>query len=197
MGTGFDRDISEDLEGIIPRAVRHLFYGIHNLQENPYDEDGQFMGAIQFSVAAQFMELYNEDVIDLLDPYSKGRLYKIHEDVTGGISVSGATIRPLTGPQDALRCLQQGALARTTAATNMNEQSSRSHALFTILIRRQRVMSPEECGNPDGDLETLTSKFHFVDLAGSERLKRTGATGTDGLGILIFFGLFDSFFDHR
>lgn len=107
----------------------------------------------------------------------QGRIYKIHEDNTGGISVSGTTIRPLTGPQDALRCLQQGALARTTASTNMNEQSSRSHALFTILIRRQRVMSSEESGNPDGDLETLTSKFHFVDLAGSERLKRTGATG--------------------
>jgi kinesin family member 21 len=177
MGTGFDRDLAEEQEGIIPRAVRHLFYGIQNMQENPYDDDGQFMGAVQFSVAAQFMELYNEDIIDLLDPYSKGRLYKIHEDPTGGISVSGATVRPITGPQDALRCLQQGALARTTASTNMNEQSSRSHALFTILIRRQRVMSAEECGNPDGDLETLTSKFHFVDLAGSERLKRTGATG--------------------
>lgn len=90
------------------------------------------------------------------------------------LSILGATIKPLQGPQDALRCLQQGALARTTASTNMNEQSSRSHALFTILIRRQRVMSNE---GDDDDLETLTSKFHFVDLAGSERLKRTGATG--------------------
>ncbi|XP_055632289.1 kinesin-like protein KIF21B isoform X3 [Toxorhynchites rutilus septentrionalis] len=177
MGTGFERDIPEFQEGIIPRAVRHLFEGIGQLQENPYDEDGEFLGSLQFSVAAQFMELYNEEIIDLLDPYSKGRLFKIHEDSSGGISVAGATVQPLTGPQDALRCLQQGALARTTASTQMNEQSSRSHALFTILIRRQRVMSAEESGNPDGDLETLTSKFHFVDLAGSERLKRTGATG--------------------
>ncbi|XP_052564724.1 kinesin-like protein KIF21A isoform X6 [Culex pipiens pallens] len=177
MGTGFERDIPEQQEGIIPRAVRHLFEGITQLQENPYDEDGVYLGSLQFSVAAQFMELYNEEVIDLLDPYSKGRLFKIHEDATGGISVAGATIKPLSGPQDALRCLQQGALARTTASTQMNEQSSRSHALFTILIRRQRVMSAEESGNPEGDLETLTSKFHFVDLAGSERLKRTGATG--------------------
>ncbi|XP_065081255.1 kinesin-like protein KIF21B isoform X2 [Ochlerotatus camptorhynchus] len=177
MGTGFERDIPEMQEGIIPRAVRHLFEGITQLQENPYDEDGVYLGSLQFSVAAQFMELYNEEIIDLLDPYSKGRLFKIHEDASGGISVAGATIQSLTGPQDALRCLQQGALARTTASTQMNEQSSRSHALFTILIRRQRVMSAEESGNPEGDLETLTSKFHFVDLAGSERLKRTGATG--------------------
>lgn len=177
MGTGFDRDLNEFHEGIIPRAVRHLFSGIQALQENPYDDDGSYLGSLQFSVAAQFMELYNEEIIDLLDPYSKGKVFKIHEDTTGGISIAGATIRPLKGPQDALNCLQQGALARTTASTNMNDFSSRSHALFTILIRRQRVMTSEESGSPEDDLETLTSKFHFVDLAGSERLKRTGATG--------------------
>lgn len=177
MGTGFDRELSEIGEGIIPRAVRHLFSGIQALQENPYDEDGSYLGSLQFSVAAQFMELYNEEIIDLLDPYSKGKVFKIHEDTAGSISIGGATIRPLKGPQDALNCLQQGALARTTASTNMNDFSSRSHALFTILIRRQRVMTSEENGSPEDDLETLTSKFHFVDLAGSERLKRTGATG--------------------
>lgn len=177
MGTGFDRDLSESHEGIIPRAVRHLFSGIQALQENPYDDDGAYLGNLQFSVAAQFMELYNEEIIDLLDPYSKGKVFKVHEDTAGSISIGGATIRPLKGPQDALACLQQGALARTTASTNMNEFSSRSHALFTILIRRQRVMTSEENGSPEDDLETLTSKFHFVDLAGSERLKRTGATG--------------------
>ncbi|XP_053673774.1 kinesin-like protein KIF21B [Anopheles nili] len=178
MGTGFERAVPEMQEGIIPRAVRHLFEGIAQLQQNPYDEDGTYLGAVTFSVAAQFMELYNEEIIDLLDPYNKGgRVFKIFEDANGGISVAGATIKPLTGPQEALSCLQQGALARTTASTQMNEQSSRSHALFTILIRRQRVMSAEQCGNVDGDTETLTSKFHFVDLAGSERLKRTGATG--------------------
>lgn len=75
------------------------------------------------------------------------------------------------------RCLQQGALARTTASTQMNAQSSRSHAIFTILIKRQRRITSEESGLPEDDLETLTAKFHFVDLAGSERLKRTGATG--------------------
>lgn len=168
MGTGFERDIIEDLVGIIPRAVRHLFEGIERSQLND---------ATQFSVGVQFMELYNEDINDLLDPFSKGKTFKIHEDSSGGISIHGATIKSITGPQDALRCLQQGALARTTASTNMNEQSSRSHAVFTILVRRQRVMSVEETDAPDGDLETLTSKFHFVDLAGSERLKRTGATG--------------------
>lgn len=179
MGTGFERDLCEQQEGIIPRAVRHLFNGIEDYRSMNGEAatDNGAIGQIQFSVAAQFMELYNEDIIDLLDPYNKGKIYKIHEDPLGGIMVSGAKVVPLAGPQEALRCLQQGALARTTASTQMNAQSSRSHALFTILIRRQRVMSPEECGLAEGDLETLTSKFHFVDLAGSERLKRTGATG--------------------
>lgn len=68
-------------------------------------------------------------------------------------------------------------MARTTASTQMNAQSSRSHAIFTILIKRQRRITTDESGLPEDDLETLTAKFHFVDLAGSERLKRTGATG--------------------
>lgn len=188
MGTGFERDLVEGYEGIIPRAVRHIFSGIESTQNNHFNENG--VNTIQFNVAVQFMELYNEELIDLLDPYNKGRIYKIHEDPAGGISVSGATIKPISGPQDAMRLLHQGALARTTASTQMNVQSSRSHALFTILIKRQRVMSAEECGVPEGDLETLTSKFHFVDLAGSERLKRTGATGARAReGISINCGL--------
>lgn len=75
--------------------------------------------------------------------FSQGRLFKIHEDISGGISVAGATLKPINGPQDALRCLQAGALARTTASTQMNAQSSRSHALFTLLIRQQRVINDE------------------------------------------------------
>lgn len=104
-------------------------------------------------------------------------MYKITADSTGAISVPDATIKPIHGPQDAMRCLQQGALARTTASTQMNAQSSRSHAIFTILIKRQRRVTGEENSVIDDDVETLTAKFHFVDLAGSERLKRTGATG--------------------
>lgn len=71
MGTGFECESQEDQEGIIPRAVRHLFSSIENLKENPYDENGGCLDMLQFSVGAQFMELYNEEIIDLLDPYNK------------------------------------------------------------------------------------------------------------------------------
>ncbi|XP_030383515.1 kinesin-like protein KIF21A isoform X2 [Scaptodrosophila lebanonensis] len=175
MGTGFDHAFLDHQLGIIPRAVRHLFAGIENLvlsiEEIPTEQ-----AKSEFSVAVQFIELYNEDIIDLLDPYSKGRSFRIQESSNGEIAVTGATIKAIYEPQDALKYLQQGALARTTASTKMNDQSSRSHAVFTILIRRQRLLASES-NFAENDLETLTSKFHFVDLAGSERLKRTLATG--------------------
>ncbi|KAM7362467.1 kinesin-like protein 31E isoform 1-T4 [Cochliomyia hominivorax] len=165
MGSGFEYEVSDQQEGIIPRAVHHIFSRIRDCVDNT-----------EFSVAVQFIELYNEDIIDLLDPYNKKKVFKIQENENGQISIVGASIKPVHNPLEALRCLKQGALARTTASTQMNDQSSRSHAIFTILIKRQRFIASESEFEKD-DLETLTSKFHFVDLAGSERLKRTGATG--------------------
>ncbi|XP_033168622.1 kinesin-like protein KIF21A [Drosophila mauritiana] len=179
MGTGFDHE-SESSDtvqlGIIPRAVRHIFSGIEQLEGSSSLEHPAAGGSPQFSLAVQYIELYNEDIFDLLDPFNKNSNFKIHEDASGQITISGASIKPIYQPHDALKYLQQGALARTTASTKMNDQSSRSHALFTIFVRRQRLLTPSD-NVPDNDLETLTSKFHFVDLAGSERLKRTQATG--------------------
>ncbi|EDW12322.2 kinesin-like protein KIF21A isoform X1 [Drosophila mojavensis] len=174
MGTGFDHTSGDYQLGIIPRAIRHIFAGIEKLQ-HPEDSDTSATNS-QFSVAVQFIELYNEDIIDLLDPFNKNSTFKIHESANGQITVAGATIKPINEPQDALKLLQQGALARTTASTKMNDLSSRSHAVFTLFVRRQHIIEPK-IDFSDSDFETLTSKFHFVDLAGSERLKRTLATG--------------------
>lgn len=175
MGTGFDQASGDHTLGIIPRAIRHIFAGIDGMQYAENNE-GSSVKTSQFSVAVQFIELYNEDIIDLLDPFNKNTTFKIHESVTGQIAIAGATIKPINEPQDALKLLQQGALARTTASTKMNDLSSRSHAVFTLFVRRQHVLESKN-NFTDNDFETLTSKFHFVDLAGSERLKRTLATG--------------------
>lgn len=102
-------------------------------------------------------------------------MYKIHEDPYGGIQVKGVTYKSVLSAEEALQCLRLGALSRTTASTQMNTQSSRSHAIFTLHIKQTRFI-PSEDDSPS-EFETLTAKFHFVDLAGSERLKRTGATG--------------------
>ncbi|XP_055933295.1 kinesin-like protein KIF21A isoform X2 [Argiope bruennichi] len=186
MGTGFDMSANEEEIGIIPRAVNQLFNGIAKLQNEAQNKK---ITPPEFKVTAQFMELYNEEVIDLLDPVGEGEErgkksnVKIHEDSNGQIITVGLTSRSVSSASEALQCLKIGALSRTTASTKMNVQSSRSHAVFTLHIKQQRLVQFESSENGSlemeslEDFDTLTSKLHFVDLAGSERLKRTGATG--------------------
>ncbi|XP_028814901.1 kinesin-like protein KIF21A isoform X5 [Denticeps clupeoides] len=191
MGTGFDVSIEDDELGIIPRAVSHLFKGIEQRCQAATE---QGRPVPEFKINAQFLELYNEEVLDLFDTTrdmearkQKSHI-KIHEDASGGIYTVGVTTRTVSSEAEMMQCLKLGALSRTTASTQMNVQSSRSHAIFTIHLCQVRV-----CANDNQDdvtdnrlangssemeeFETLTAKFHFVDLAGSERLKRTGATG--------------------
>ncbi|XP_073681546.1 kinesin-like protein KIF21B [Garra rufa] len=191
MGTGFDVSVSDDELGIIPRAVGHFFQGI---QKRRLEAQNAGMPLPEFKVSAQFLELYNEEILDLFDstrdPEARGRKsnIKIHEDGSGGIYTTGVTSRLVSSEEELLQCLKLGALSRTTASTQMNAQSSRSHAIFTIYLCQMRVcpqpqlVNGEMNGDSDSSIsqpeyETLTAKFHFVDLAGSERLKRTGATG--------------------
>ncbi|KAA8590350.1 hypothetical protein FQN60_014284 [Etheostoma spectabile] len=176
MGTGFDVNIEDEELGIIPRAVHHLFKGIEQRRQ---------------AAQEQGRPLYNEEVLDLFestrDTKQKSHI-KIHEDATGGIYTVGVTTRSVSSEAEMMQCLKLGALSRTTASTQMNVQSSRSHAIFTIHLCQVRVCASDNQesetdnrvsnGNSEMDeYETLTAKFHFVDLAGSERLKRTGATG--------------------
>ncbi|XP_014864992.1 PREDICTED: kinesin-like protein KIF21A isoform X2 [Poecilia mexicana] len=190
MGTGFDVNIGDDEQGIIPRAVHHLFRG---MEERRQAATEQGRPVPEFKINAQFLELYNEEVLDLFDTTRdlearrQRSNIKIHEDANGGIYTVGVTTRTVTSAAEMMQCLKLGALSRTTASTQMNVQSSRSHAIFTIHLCQVRVCSPDNNDNVTDnrlandseidEFETLTAKFHFVDLAGSERLKRTGATG--------------------
>ncbi|XP_077628113.1 kinesin-like protein KIF21B [Crocuta crocuta] len=191
MGTGFDTATAEEEQGIIPRAIAHLFGGIAERKRRAQE---QGVAGPEFKVSAQFLELYNEEILDLFDstrdPDARHRRsnIKIHEDGNGGIYTTGVTSRLISSQEELIQCLKQGALSRTTASTQMNVQSSRSHAIFTIHVCQMRVCTQPDpvneavTGLPEGtaptsEYETLTAKFHFVDLAGSERLKRTGATG--------------------
>ncbi|XP_040894169.1 kinesin-like protein KIF21A isoform X1 [Toxotes jaculatrix] len=188
MGTGFDVNISDEELGIIPRAVHHLFKGIEERRQAAQE---QGRPVPEFKINAQFLELYNEEVLDLFDStrdMKQKSHIKIHEDANGGIYTVGVTTRTVSSEAEMMQCLKLGALSRTTASTQMNVQSSRSHAIFTIHLCQVRVCASDNQenetdnrvsnGNSEMDeYETLTAKFHFVDLAGSERLKRTGATG--------------------
>eukprot|EP00118_Oscarella_pearsei_P015158 m.134561 g.134561 ORF g.134561 m.134561 type:complete len:1548 (+) comp38146_c0_seq1:137-4780(+) len=177
MGTGFDVCVPAKEQGIIPRAVAHIFSGIEKRRKEC--ENGQ---SPEFQVSTQFLELYNEEIFDLFDSArEQGRKsnIKIHEDSSGGIYTMGITSCPVFSMEETMKVLQRGALSRTTASTCMNAQSSRSHAIFTLVVKQRRIVKCELGEGPkeDIDYENLSAKFHFVDLAGSERLKRTGATG--------------------
>jgi len=188
MGTGFDvetRNFSEisSTQGVIPRALHMIFDSIQRRRDLA-QESGQPLP--EFKVTAQFVELYNEEVFDLIEgsgksthkPPTNGGI-QIREDAVGAIYLVGVGTKGVVTAEDALKCLYNGALSRTTASTNMNDESSRSHAIFTLHVKQQRIISGEDEMDTAGisDCETLSAKFHFVDLAGSERLKRTGAVG--------------------
>ena len=114
MGTGFDMGIQPSNLGIIPRAVRHLFDGIQTRVEEAKENN---VTPPEFKVSAQFMELYNEEIIDLFDnnaSVSKGKKssVRIHEDANGNIYTVGITSRTVTSEEETLQCLKSGAFNR-------------------------------------------------------------------------------------
>ncbi|KAH9406104.1 Kinesin-like protein kif21b [Tyrophagus putrescentiae] len=184
MGTGFDVSCPDDQLGIIPRAVRHLFAGINRRKEEARQND---LPLPEFSVTAQFIEIYNEELIDLLCEKSKkgggANGIRIQEDLKRGIILTGVKNKPVSSVKETLACLKNGSLFRTTGSTLMNAESSRSHAIFTLFVKQSRVdrvkleNAEDSAASTEQELITLTAKFNFVDLAGSERMARTGAVG--------------------
>ncbi|NXF99803.1 KIF4 protein, partial [Sakesphorus luctuosus] len=143
--------------GVIPRVIRLLF------EEKQQRQDWEFV------LKVSYLEIYNEDILDLLCPSrERSAQISIREDPKEGIKIVGLTERSVSCAQDTVSCLEQGNNARTVAATAMNSQSSRSHAIFTICID-QKKKSDKNC--------SFHSKLHLVDLAGSERQKKTKAEG--------------------
>ncbi|XP_058118019.1 kinesin-like protein unc-104 [Anopheles coustani] len=151
----------EGQEGVIPMICKDLF---RRIQETEAED-------LKYSVEVSYMEIYCERVRDLLNPKNKGNL-KVREHPLLGPYVEDLSKLAVTSYQDIHDLIDEGNKARTVAATNMNETSSRSHAVFTIFFtqkRQDRMTS----------LETeKVSKISLVDLAGSERADSTGAKGT-------------------
>eukprot|EP01033_Poteriospumella_lacustris_P010586 gene10587-7533_t len=167
--------------GLIPRFVNDLFQNLND------PEDQQ----ITYKVKASFLEIYGEDVYDLLVSQPSSHLMSrsslaVREDEHGHVFVQGQLEQDVSDPESALEALSVGSSNRITAATAMNAGSSRSHAVFTLSIT-QFVKT-----EGDDMIQNMTSKLTFVDLAGSERIKRTGAEGQRMKeGIQINSGLFN------
>lgn len=123
---------------------------------------------INFEVKITYVEIYNETIFDLLDSCGRRKL-NIRED-KGQTFLESVTECHVSSLQEVMDVIKKGQENRRVAATNMNLESSRSHAVFTALIRT-------EVTHKNNKKVTRKSRFHVVDLAGSERVKDTGADG--------------------
>uniref|UniRef100_A0A9J7XY63 plus-end-directed kinesin ATPase n=1 Tax=Cyprinus carpio carpio TaxID=630221 RepID=A0A9J7XY63_CYPCA len=152
----------KDQQGIIPLLCEDLFTKIN---DNNTDNN------MSYSVEVSYMEIYCERVRDLLNPKNKGNL-RVREHPLLGPYVEDLSKLAVTSYNDIQDLMDSGNKARTVAATNMNETSSRSHAVFNIIFTQKRHDS-----DTDNTSEKV-SKISLVDLAGSERADSTGAKGT-------------------
>uniref|UniRef100_A0A2K6ANA9 Kinesin family member 13B n=1 Tax=Macaca nemestrina TaxID=9545 RepID=A0A2K6ANA9_MACNE len=150
-----------DQPGLIPRLCSGLF---ERTQKEENEEQS-------FKVEVSYMEIYNEKVRDLLDPKGSRQTLKVREHSVLGPYVDGLSKLAVTSYKDIESLMSEGNKSRTVAATNMNEESSRSHAVFKITLTHTLY-----------DVKSGTSgekvgKLSLVDLAGSERATKTGAAG--------------------
>ncbi|KAL8342351.1 hypothetical protein RB598_003980 [Gaeumannomyces tritici] len=147
--------------GIIPMICQDMFKRIGDMQKDPN---------LKCTVEVSYLEIYNERVRDLLNPSTKGNL-KVREHPSTGPYVEDLAKLVVGSFQEIENLMDEGNKARTVAATNMNETSSRSHAVFTLMVTQKKF-------DVDTKMEMeKAAKISLVDLAGSERATSTGATG--------------------
>lgn len=147
--------------GVIPRICRDMFERIDGLQSDRH---------LTCTVEVSYLEIYNERVRDLLNPANKGNL-RVREHPSTGPYVEDLAKLAVRSFSEIENLMDEGNKARTVAATNMNETSSRSHAVFTLTLTQKRH-------DTETNMDTeKVAKISLVDLAGSERATSTGATG--------------------
>ncbi|XP_010276535.1 PREDICTED: kinesin-like protein KIN-12C isoform X2 [Nelumbo nucifera] len=155
-----DNKLNEDC-GITPRIFEYLFMRIRAEEERRKNEN------LKYSCKCSFLEIYNEQVTDLLEPSSTN--LQLREDMKKGVYVENLTEYEVTTVNDVIKLLLKGATNRKMAATQMNSESSRSHSVFTCVIKSR--------WDKDSMTHTRFGRLNLVDLAGSERQKSSGAEG--------------------
>ncbi|XP_054266606.1 kinesin-like protein KIF13A isoform X4 [Macrosteles quadrilineatus] len=160
-GKSFTMMGSQEQKGIIPRLCDSLFDIIARQQSQE----------LTYKVEVSYMEIYNEKVHDLLDPNANKQSLKVREHKVLGPYVDGLSQLAVTSFQDIDNLMTEGNKSRTVAATNMNSESSRSHAVFSVVLT-QTLLDP--ASGVEGE---KVSRISLVDLAGSERAVKTGAIG--------------------
>ncbi|XP_041844315.1 kinesin-like protein KIF13A isoform X3 [Melanotaenia boesemani] len=160
-GKSFSMMGNGEQPGLIPRLCCSLFERVHKEANEAHS----------FKVEVSYMEIYNEKVRDLLDPKGSRQSLKVREHKVLGPYVDGLSQLAVTNFEDIEVLMSEGNKSRTVAATNMNEESSRSHAVFSIIVTQ--TLYDLQSGNSGEKV----SKMSLVDLAGSERVSKTGAAG--------------------
>lgn len=154
---GFKYNGEDPQRGIIPRAIEDIFGYIR--------EEGD--PETTFMIRCSYLQIYNESISDLLKTERQGLQIRERKK---GVFVEGLSEWAVRSPGEIYSLMKKGATSRATASTNMNDVSSRSHAVFIVTIEQLKR------GQADGRA-TKVSKLNLVDLAGSERIRITGAKG--------------------
>ncbi|KAI3892111.1 hypothetical protein MKW92_039062 [Papaver armeniacum] len=154
---------SGDQHGLAPRVFEQLFSRMSEEEAKHADKQ------LKYRCRCSFLEIYNEQITDLLDPSQRNLM--IREDVKAGVYVENLTEHGVCTMNDVRLLLIKGLANRRTGATNMNAESSRSHCLFTCTVESRYK------GISEGLSSCKTSRINLVDLAGSEKQKLTGAAG--------------------
>lgn len=157
---------SQEQPGLIPRTCEDLFQRIEEAHKETPN--------ISYNVRVSYFEVYNEHVRDLLVPVHPNQppyYLKIRESPTEGPYIKDLTDAPVRNIAEIMKYMKMGDASRTTASTKMNDTSSRSHSVFTIMLKQiHHDMETDETTE-------RTARIRLVDLAGSERAKATEATG--------------------
>lgn len=146
--------------GVIPRITSDLFTALAEL------EAASPRVSVEFGVTVSYLEIYMENVRDLLNPQQQNDSLTIHEDMMRNVYVKGLRAVTVSSATDALNLLRRGNRERVTNSTNMNERSSRSHAIFELSVTLR-----------EHGIRERKAKLSLVDLAGSEKVYKTGAQG--------------------
>lgn len=163
MGSNLSKDSNRDKDiGMIPRSLNYIFNVIKKCDD------------YEFTAKMSLIEIYNEEIIDLLNYKAKSKSFTLREDKSGEVFITGLTENDINNSEDAIKynvdkisLIIIGTQNRKVAPTYSNEVSSRSHAIFTVFFEKINKITKEK----------VNFKINFVDLAGSERIKKSGVTG--------------------
>lgn len=157
-GSGKTHTMSSGKDGMIPLSLRKIFDDVNELASHGWAH----------TITANFIEIYNEAIIDLFGVSGQSSKHEIkHDDESGTTNVTNLKVKELNNLEEALELLRKANARRATASTDANERSSRSHSVLTINLKAHNTKTGE----------SRSGILNLIDLAGSERIKSSGATG--------------------